>query len=170
MHKKMIWLDSGDTLIDESTEVYDASGDVIQAEWIPGARELLEYLYQNSYMMTLVADGTVRSFQNVYRYHKAEHYFKKWVISETVGHQKPHRAMFQTALEASNLAEADKSNIIMVGNNLKKDIAGANRFGITSVWIDWSPRYFHQYEETDWVPDYVIHSPEELIALLDRLD
>ncbi len=162
----VIWLDSGDTLIDESTEIYDEAGSVVRAEWIPGAQALLEYLEENEYTVILVADGRVRSFQNVYRYHRAEHYFSDWVISEIVGHEKPHPDMFGKALEASGLGEAAKRRIVMVGNNLKKDIAGANRFGVTSVWMDWSPRYFHAYEEPDWVPDHVIHSPEELILLL----
>ena len=29
------------------------------------------------------------------------------------------------------LTQKDKQKIVMIGNNLKKDIAGANRFGIT---------------------------------------
>ena len=58
----------------------------------------------------------------------------------------------------------------MIGNNLKKDIAGANRFGITSIWLDWSPRYYRTIEEEDWRPDYTVHHPSELPALLEELN
>ncbi|MCD8023570.1 MAG: glycoside hydrolase family 88 protein [Lachnospiraceae bacterium] len=58
----------------------------------------------------------------------------------------------------------------MIGNNLKKDIAGANRFGITSIWLDWSPRYFHTVEEPDWQPDYTVKTPEELKERIDWLE
>ena len=68
------------------------------------------------------------------------------------------------------LRDEDKSRIVMVGNNLKKDIAGANRFGLTSIWLDWSPRYFHRIEEPDWQPDYIVRSPGELKELLDVLE
>ena len=57
--------------------------------------------------------------------------------------------MFDTAKQAMKLTEEDKGRIVMIGNNLKKDVAGANQFGITSIWLDWSPRYFHEYEEAD---------------------
>ena len=49
-------------------------------------------------------------------------------------------------------------------------MAGANQFGITSIWLDWSPRYFHEYEEADWQPDYIIHHLSELPELLRRLE
>lgn len=58
----------------------------------------------------------------------------------------------------------------MIGNNLKKDISGANRQGLTSIWLDWSPRYFHTFEEPDWKPDYTVKEPRELIPLLHTLE
>ena len=58
-------------------------------------------------------------------------------MSEVVGKQKPEPIMFETALQKMGLTEADKPRIVMIGNNLKKDIAGANRMGVTSIWLDW---------------------------------
>lgn len=40
----------------------------------------------------------------------------------------------------------------MVGNNLERDIVGANRFGITSVFIKWSPRYPMEPKNEEEVP------------------
>ena len=68
------------------------------------------------------------------------------------------------------LTENDKCRIVMIGNNLKKDIAGANRQGMISVWLDWSPRYFHTVEEKDWQPDHTVKTPAELLPLLHRLN
>ena len=73
-------------------------------------------------------------------------------------------------LKQLGLEEKDKKRIVMIGNNLKKDIAGANRFGITSIWLDWSPRYYRTIEEEDWRPDYTVHHPSELPALLEELN
>lgn len=58
----------------------------------------------------------------------------------------------------------------MIGNNVKKDIAGANMFGITSILLDWSPRYNMIPESPEQVPDYIVHKPEELLSLIKELD
>ena len=149
----IIFTDSGDTIIDEGSQVYDAQepGIVSRAEFIENA-------------------GEEASFQNVYRKNGLRSCFDAWVVSETVGQQKPEAIMFQTAMEQLGLEEKDKKRIVMIGNNLKKDIAGANRFGITSIWLDWSPRYYRTIEEEDWRPDYTVHHPSELPALLEELN
>lgn len=166
----IIFIDSGDTIIDESTEVYDERGIVIRADFIPGAGEMLKSLHDEGYRIALVADGEWESFQNVYRENGLGGCFEQWIVSEVVGEQKPARSMFETAMEKMGLAESDKPRTIMVGNNLKKDVAGANRFGLTSIWFDWSPRYFHNVEEPDWQPGYTVKTPGELKSLIDMLE
>lgn len=170
--KLIIFTDSGDTIIDESTQRYaeDKPEIVQRADFIEDAGRVLETLHQAGYAIALVADGLEESFQNVYRENGLLHCFEGWVVSETVGVEKPEPAMFRTAMDAMGLTQEDKGRIVMIGNNLKKDVAGANRFGITSIWLDWSPRYFHSFEEEDWEPDYTVRHPSELIELLDGLE
>ena len=166
----IIFTDSGDTIIDESTQVYDDRGIVTKAAFIPGAGEVIRELKEEGYRIALVADGEWESFRNVYRENGLGYCFEEWIVSEVVGEEKPARSMFDTAMEKMGLTEADKPFIVMIGNNLKKDIVGANRYGITSVWLDWSPRYFHTVEEPDWQPDYTVKTPKELKALLEKLE
>ena len=171
MSKKLIiFTDSGDTIIDEATQVYDDRHIVQEASFIPGADRVLRQLHEEGYTIALVADGEWESFQNVYRRSGLDDCFDAWVVSEVVGQQKPAAIMFETAYEKLGLTEADKSRIVMIGNNLKKDVAGANQQGLISVWLDWSPRYFHTVEEPDWQPDYTVHTPEELLTLIHRLE
>ena len=171
MSKKLIiFTDSGDTIIDEATQVYDDRHIVQEASFIPGADRVLRQLHEEGYTIALVADGEWESFQNVYRRSGLDDCFDAWVVSEVVGQQKPAAIMFETAYEKLSLTETDKSRIVMIGNNLKKDVAGANRQGLISVWLDWSPRYFHTVEEPDWQPDYTVHTPEELLTLIHRLE
>lgn len=171
MSKKLIiFTDSGDTIIDEATQVYDDRHIVQEASFIPGADRVLRQLHEEGYTIALVADGEWESFQNVYRRSGLDDCFDAWVVSEVVGQQKPAAIMFETAYEKLGLTEADKLRIVMIGNNLKKDVAGANRQGLISVWLDWSPRYFHTVEEPDWQPDYTVHTPEELLTLIHRLE
>jgi len=58
----------------------------------------------------------------------------------------------------------------MVGNNLERDIAGANRLGLISVFFHWSERRRTTPETEDEAPDHTVHSPQELRALLADLD
>lgn len=166
----IIFTDSGDTIIDEGTQVFDERGIVTEAGFIPGAGEVLRQLKEEGYRIALVADGEWDSFRNVYKKNGLGYCFEEWIVSEVVGEQKPARSMFDTAMEKMKLTDSDKPFIVMIGNNLKKDVAGANRYGITSVWLDWSPRYFHSVEEPDWQPDYTVKTPEELKGLIDRLE
>lgn len=171
MNKRLIiFTDSGDTIINEATEIRDDKGIVQEAELIPGAGEVLRQLHDEGFPIALVADGEWDSFQNVYRRNGLGYCFDQWIVSEVVGMQKPAPIMFETAFQKMGLTEEDKPRIVMIGNNLKKDVAGANRMGITSIWLDWSPRYFHTVEEPDWQPDYTVHTPQELIPLLHRLN
>ena len=171
MNKKLIiFTDSGDTIIDEATQVYDGRHIVQEAKFIPEADKVLRQLHEEGYTIALVADGEWDSFQNVYRRTGLDDCFDAWVVSEVVGQQKPAAIMFETAYEKLGLTEADKRRIVMIGNNLKKDVAGANRQGLISVWLDWSPRYFHTVEEPDWQPDYTMHTPRELLELIHRLE
>ncbi|MGN1018769.1 MAG: HAD family hydrolase [Aristaeellaceae bacterium] len=166
----IIFTDSGDTIIDEATQVYDARGIVLRAQCIPGADRVLRQLHEEGFTIALVADGEWESFRNVYRENGLGDCFDTWVVSEVVGLQKPAPIMFETALRQLGLTDADRPRIVMIGNNLKKDVAGANRQGLTSIWLDWSPRYFHAVEEPDWQPDYTVGTPEELLNLLHTLN
>ena len=168
--KLIIFTDSGDTIIDEATQVRDERDIVLKADFIPGAGEVLKQLHDEGFTIALVADGEWESFQNVYRENGLGYCFDAWIVSEVVGLQKPAPIMFETAMQELKLTDADRSRIVMIGNNLKKDIAGANRQGLTSIWLDWSPRYFHTVEEPDWQPDYTIKTPAELIDLLHMLE
>jgi putative hydrolase of the HAD superfamily len=170
MKKLIIFIDSGDTLIDESTQVFDDRGIVKEAEFIEGAKRLLEQLKEEEFRVCLVADGEWESFENVFGKNGMRHVFEGWTISEKIGIQKPEKAMFDNAMKVMNLSKKDKNRVVMIGNNLKKDIAGANRYGVTSIWMDWSPRYFHDIQEEDWAPDYVVHRPEDIMQILKNLE
>lgn len=168
--KLIIFTDSGDTIIDESTEIRNEDGIVVHAELIPGAGETLKALWEDGYTIAMVADGEEQSFTNVYEENGLGSCFHTRTISEVVGIQKPSERMFSDAMDKNGLTEADKGRVVMIGNNLRKDIAGANRFGITSVLLDWSPRYDMTPAQPWEIPDYIIHQPKELLPLIRKLE
>ena len=166
--KKILCFDCGDTIVDEGTQVFDDNGDVLSAEPIPGAVEAIRYFHKNGWRVALVADGTVKSFENILKRLGIWDLFETHVISEAVGELKPSPKMFNTARE--NLGLGDFSRMVMFGNNRLRDIKGANGVGMISVLLDWSPRYVKTASQPDEEPTYLTRSPAEWIPLVERLE
>ncbi|HRW06656.1 MAG TPA: HAD family hydrolase [Caldilineaceae bacterium] len=165
-----IFLDSGDTLVDEGTEVKDDAGVVQCAELIPGAAAMVQEIKRRDYPLALVADGPVGTFQNVLTQHHLYHYFDAFAISGAVGVDKPDARMFEHALRALHIAPHDYHRVVMVGNNLARDIKGANALGLITVWLDWAPRRPKIPADAAEVPDYTIKTPAALLPLLEQLE
>lgn len=171
MSKRLvIFFDSGDTIVDESTEVRDARGIVVRAQLHDNGGDLLKQLKEDGYTLALVADGEVESFKNIYEMHGLSDVFSARAISEALPDRKPAAVMFQTAMEQLGLTDADKKRVVMVGNNLVRDVVGANRYGITSILYDWSPRYDMQPKTAEEIPDYIVSTRQQLYNLLEKLD
>lgn len=168
--KYTVFIDCGDTLADESTEIYIKGELVKSADLIPGAKELILTLKEKGYRVALVADGLTQSFKNILKQHDLWDQFDCHTISEEVGVNKPHQNMFRTAAEALGIKDEDFSSILMVGNNLSRDIKGANALGIKSVFQSWSPRYPREPSEKSESPDYTIEKPLDLLLLLEKLE
>ncbi|EEA93361.1 HAD family hydrolase [Pseudovibrio sp. JE062] len=167
---KAVFLDSGDTLIDESSQIFVEGELVLSAEPIPGGDKLVDWLKERGYMVALVADGLVESFENVHKAMDFWHKFDARSISEAVGCHKPDPRMFLEAVKLLGLEEQDYAGCVMVGNNLERDVAGANRLGMKSVWINWTPRYPKEPANQDEVPDYTIGLPHQLLDVLEEID
>ena len=127
-------------------------------------------LYEQGYTIAMVADGLIESFRNTMEQNGLEHIFSAKVISEELGTHKPDERMFRTALDRLGLTDADKPRVVMFGNNVERDMAGARRFGIRSIQLVWSPRHPSVARCEDERADYQIHAPEELLPLMDKLE
>ena len=165
-----VCLDCGDTIVDEGTEIKDANEVVLRAELIPGAAQMVHGVKEAGYPLALVADGPVGTFENVLTHYGLYDLFDTHAISERVGVSKPDARMFRTALDELGVAEDDYPRVVMVGNNLARDIRGANALGIISVWLNWSPRRAKTPLDSLEEPRYTIQSPVELLPLLDQIE
>lgn len=166
----IVFIDCGDTIVDESTQVFAENGDVLKADLIPGAGEMLRQMHGEGYRLALVADGRHSSFHNIFRELNLSHIFESWTISEEVGVCKPDERMFKTAMAQMKLTEDDLYRIVMIGNNLKRDVLGANRMGITSILLSFSPRYGMQPAAEEEIPDYVAAMPCEIPGIIHQLE
>jgi putative hydrolase of the HAD superfamily len=78
--------------------------------------------------------------------------------------------MFIHALDALGIPPEGWGRGAMVGNNLARDIRGANQLGLVSVWFAWNERYPLEPAAEDERPCYQAGSADELRALLAALD
>ena len=91
----------------------------------------------------------------------------KWVITSVdAGARKPKPQFFQYALARCGLTAED---VLFVGNQLNTDVAGAEAFGIPTVWLS-GPAY-RSADDTPCPasPTYTISTLGDLPALLQRL-
>lgn len=167
---RAIFLDSGDTLVDEATEVKNGDGVTQHAELIPGAAALVASLKDRGYALALVADGPSGTFHNVLTQHQLYHNFDAFAISGEVGVEKPDARMFLAALQQLQVEPVDYGRVIMVGNNLARDIKGANALGLISVWLDWAPRRSKIPADATEAPRFTIRQPLELLTVIDQLE
>jgi len=167
---RAIFLDCGDTLIDEASEVKNAGDVSLRADLIPGAGALLTELKRRGYPLALVADGPVATFENNLGPYGLYDLFDAYAISEQVGVGKPAAAIFRSALDPLQIAPHDHARVLMVGNHLGRDIKGANALGLSSVWLDWAPRRAKTPADRTEQPDFTIKTPLDLLDLIDRIE
>lgn len=170
LRRTVVLLDSGDTLVDEGTEVKDENEVTQRARLIPGAGRMVRRLKQKGYTIALVADGPRGTFENTLRPPRIWQLFDACAISEEVGVSKPDPRMFRKALDDLGIPEEEYRDVVMVGNNLHRDIKGANDLGLTTVWLDWAPRRSKTPADESEVPDHTIGTPMELVAVVERLE
>ena len=89
--------------------------------------------------------------------------FRHIAISGEHGYAKPDPRLFTDLL-----GEMDRNaeHALMIGNNIRTDIAGADATGLTTVWIN---REGSVNDEPGIRPDHEIGSLDELDAVLDSL-
>jgi len=87
-------------------------------------------------------------------------YFDPIIISGDHGFRKPDRRLFQYALDGMGVAAG---NALYVGNDMYRDIYGAQEAGLTTVLFD-SDQGAKTYR--DCVPDYTITDFRDLLQIL----
>lgn len=168
-HLEALFLDCGDTLIDESTEAKLEDSEIVtEAAEIPHAMDAVRTLAARGYPLSLVADGPPETFQNLLKPRGIWDLMQTHVISGNVGELKPSPKMFATAMEAMGLT--DPSRVVMVGNNLERDIKGANDFGLISLFVSWSKRRSQLPADASEQPDHEIATLDALVAKIEEIE
>jgi len=114
----------------------------------PGVKGVLDKL-RPAYPMALISDAQPCYAQPEIKAVGLDGYFDPIIISAHYGFRKPDRRLFEKALDAMNLAPAE---VICVGNDMYRDMHGAKRLGIKTIFID-SNQGEKVHENV--LPDYV---------------
>ncbi|HSC54101.1 MAG TPA: YjjG family noncanonical pyrimidine nucleotidase [Phnomibacter sp.] len=119
----------------------------------PYTIEIIEYLKAKNYALHLITNGFEEVQWGKLRNSQIDHYFKEVVTSEKAMALKPHKEIFEYALQAAGATTAES---IMIGDNLDADIKGAMEAGLDTVFVN------HIGEQTSLKPTYIIHHLKEL--------
>lgn len=129
-----------------------------QASFIlDGALETCEKL-SKQYTLYLVTNGTTIVQNGRLKDSPIMKYIKDVFISEEIGFNKPQKEYFDFVL--SHIYEKDKSKILVVGDSVSSDIAGAVNSGLDSCWIN------RKNQNIDSGATYSIGSINEIFNIL----
>lgn len=101
---------------------------------LPGAKALCETLWRAGHSMYIITNGIGRVQKSRFERSGLSPYFKDIFISETIGVGKPHKEFFDHVL--SCIANADRSDALVIGDSLSADIAGGCAAGLDTCWCD----------------------------------
>jgi len=126
---------------------------------IEGAREIVPAL-QAKYRLALITNG-LRDVQRPRLAGSAiGDCFAEVIISEEVGAAKPDPAIFDAAFE--RLGRPPRTNVLVIGDSLSSDIAGARGYGLDTCWYNPTGTA----RPADATSTYEIHHLSELARLL----
>lgn len=104
-----------------------------QTQLFPNTIKTLEDLREKGYKMHIITNGFVEVQFIKLKESRLETFFDIIVCSEHIGFNKPDKRIFHHALE---LAGAKAEESVMIGDDLKIDILGANQVGMEAILFD----------------------------------
>ncbi|MEX2543246.1 MAG: HAD family hydrolase, partial [Trueperaceae bacterium] len=90
-------------------------------------------------------------------------YFDSILISGNLGFAKPDPRIFSLAADSLGVSSRE---CIFVGDNPERDIVGAGRSGMRTVWISHGIRW---PERLGPAPAAILQSPSDLLGTVDAL-
>ena len=161
--RRCILFDWGDTLMRDFSEFSGPMSTWPRVEAIPHASDVLVRLHDAWVvgLATNAADSDEADIWAALRRVGLDAWIDSIYCFRSVGHPKSSPAFFEHIL---NDLRVDRENVIVVGNDFKTDVLGANRAGIRAVWLN------EQTGETKVGEMHTtIHSLDGLPSMLERL-
>lgn len=141
-HQELRYKRLKDTFDILKEEITDKQIDVISDEYIEflphfnhlfdDAIEVLDFL-KEKYQLHIITNGFAEVQYKKMSNSNISHYFETITNSELAGAKKPNPIIFEHAL---NVANAQKSESVMIGDCLDADVNGALDFGIEAIFFN----------------------------------
>lgn len=135
---------------------------------VDGAIDILAYL-KDRYTLCIASNGPYEQQINRLKKGNMHSFFSEFFISEKIGVSKPSRSFFTYCLNELNKDSAYKdgckilpTEVVMIGDSLTSDIAGAGDFGFKTCYFD---RSCGNTADT-YTADYVICSLRDIKSFL----
>lgn len=117
-------------------------------------------ILHDKYTLGIVTNGLKEVQRRRIANHGLEKYFDHIVVSDEIDLAKPDPKYFQYAFD--KIDEADKSKVLVIGDNITSDIGGAQSFGFKGCWFNPDDKK----NDTGITPDYTVHNLKELVELV----
>ena len=105
---------------------------------LEGAVDLLEYL-KPKYRLHIITNGFREVQHKKLKNSEIFNFFDSVTTSEDAGVKKPHRLIFEKALEK---AGATVSSSVMIGDNFEADVLGAQKVGMKAILYNYYKKEF----------------------------
>jgi putative hydrolase of the HAD superfamily len=129
-------------------------------DYFPDAEKTLRQLVKREVKLALLTNGAGEIQQDKINRFGFSWYFPVRLIEGELGFGKPDRRVFKQALKILNVKPPQAW---MVGDDLKRDIAGAQQAGIYAIWCDYENKGLP--EGSNIKPDKIIGNIAELLSL-----
>jgi len=123
----------------------------------PYTIEILTYLKEKNYRMHLVTNGFEKVQHNKLQHSNLHTFFEEVITSEASNSLKPHKEIFEYALEKTGAIIKES---IMIGDNLDADIQGGINAGMDTIFVN------HLKIKPHVQPTYTIYHLKELENIL----
>jgi putative hydrolase of the HAD superfamily len=128
----------------------------------PDVKRVLDELHP-TYRMALVSDAQPCYALPEMKAVGLEGYFDPVIISAHYGFRKPDTRLMGKALDTMELMPAE---VICVGNDMYRDIYGASRLGIRTIFVESNQG---AKSHADVTPDYFAHRFEDVLKGIESL-
>ncbi len=137
-----------------------------EIELFPGVYDMLAAAKDAGYRMAIVTSRLSLSAHDAIKSFGIGDFFEYILTGDDVTKHKPDPEPILITLE--NMG-ADPGQAVMVGDT-KMDILCAKNAGTVSVLVDWSAAIPSGEAKDDYIPDYILRKPEDLLSLMKKIN
>ena len=147
---------------DEAVQINERYIEYLKTSIVPikNAKEILEYLNNKKYEIYIVTNGPEKPVENKLNSINAKKYIKSVFTAEEAGYMKPHKEFFDKFFKKINTDKKD--DMIIIGDELEKDVLGGIQNGIDSCWFNMKK----VKNNTDIKPNFEINNLLDLDNIL----